>query len=115
MIPNMNLVRAILLNTEAKQIGPPKGFAPGEELLSHKLYLEEAGLAIVAKMAGNDTIVDAAVTALTPLGTRFVNAVRDDTNWARLNRRLNDALNHTSIGTIIELSELFQRDASTRR
>lgn len=84
---DMDLVRKILLATEALPYGSQlNGLedVPTEAFITHVIWLKEGGLVEANAMAGSGSYAKyAIVTRLTWAGTEFVDAMRDDTLWAK--------------------------------
>lgn len=84
---DMDLVRRIVLATEAQPYGKPlrrlEG-VPQEEFIANVAWLIEAGLVEGQALAGTGSFAKLAfVSRLTWAGCEFADGLRDDTIWAK--------------------------------
>lgn len=84
---DMDLVRKILLAAEALPYGGEFQSLEGveqEDLITHVIWLQQAGLIDATAMAGSGSMAKyALVRGLTWQGTEFVSAIQDETLWAK--------------------------------
>lgn len=109
---DMNLVRKVLLAVEAgRQNDPIEGFSE-DEIKYHKKLVIDAGLAEgkPIKDSTKPTDIPAAVMirTLTWAGHDFVDAIADDSKWAKVKGFLTDAGKQVTIETVkAAVTQLF--------